>query len=1050
MRGAFRFAWGTTLLLLHVTVLLGFVTVVLLLALSAGFERSRLRSLIESSLERVLAGSEGGGLRVRVGALEGPLYPEFWLRDVMLSDGAATVLQISQLHVHFDLRSLFGRRLLILDALRVRGLETALERDSAGHWTWTGFGATAPKGVPGTPSFAWPALPVEIQLRSLAVEEGRITLRSAPQLSPTALVVRANLLARDIVLPRMGRPPWPGSADLKLDLETGLVEGRTLEGGELALRLDGSFLRLDSSHLESRFGRARIEGQADLAAWFDPLQAGSLAIKASWESLDCAVLFQRPELAGKVSGRLELEGTHLVDTPLSASRFRAMLAVSRSELAGVRIEAADFQGSYDAGRWELAAASLRASGVRIQGSGRGDLDRFQRFDLDASADDLSRTAILLGFQPEELAGRAQLSAKLSGEFSRPQGRVDLVADGLRVRNKNLGGARAQIVARGDGRIRVDSLAWEATPWRLVNDGPMELRLEQGGLTFERARFELPGHGSGSVAGRLEPGALHGVRLELQGLAVRELAAQLWDKVPLAGVLGLSVRADGPLSRPSLSGSATWDAPRIDQFEAKEVSLDFGAAPPEAMASVRITLTGGETLTGTFSTAYEDAFDPLRALEQPATRATLRGRALDLALADPWLNDPVRDLRGSASFELALQGGLPEPEISGELTIQDGSFGVPMLGRRLGPLEARIKVEPEALQIETASLAGGRGSASLSGKIALRGVRLGAADLRLVLAGFEVRREPDFTGRLDGSIQIEGPPEGLGIRGKVVLNEGRLQLASRRDPLFREIRVRQLSAAPTTSIREGLPAKLGVFEKSSVDLRLEVPRDTWIVGQGAHVEIEGAIEAHKTPSQPLLALGGIDVVQGRYRLQGRMFQIQEGHAVFSGRASLDPALDVLAKTQVRDVKIFARIAGTASAPTLRLESDPAYPQNDVLALLLFGRTSDSLAQPEAAALPSFVAGAAGGALLNQIGEAVGPGHLPLDTLSVGPAATGSGTSVGVGRYLTRDIYLHYDHDVGESQTGRVRVDWRLTKRFSLESRTSSDGNASADLIWTYDY
>jgi len=852
------------------------------------------------------------------------------------------------------------------------------------------------------------------------------------------------------VLPRLGPPPWPGAADLELDVEPGLVEGRTLEGGHLALRLDGSFLRLDSAHLESRFGRAWIEGQADLAAWFDPSQAGSLALTASWESLDCGVLFQRPELASKLTGRLQLEGTHLVGTPLSASRFRAMLALSRSELAGVRIEAADLQGSYDAGRWELAAASLRGEGVRIQGIGRGDLERLQRFDLDASADDLSRTAILLGFEPRELAGRAQLSARLSGEFSRPQGRVEWVADGLHVRDVNLGEARALIVARGNGRIQVESLAVGATPWRVVNDGPVDLRLERGSLTFERARFECPGRGRGLVAGRVESGALHGVRLELQGVSIPELAPLLWDHVTLSGVLSLSVRADGPLSQPTLSGSATWDAPRIDRFEARQVSLDFGVAPPQANASVRVSLTEGEILSGSFSTTYEDAFDPLHALERPATRATLRGRALDLALADPWLPDLVRELQGSASLELELHGGLPEPEVSGELTIQDGSFGVPVLGRRLGPLEARIRVEPGALQIEKASLAGGRGSANLSGKLALSGVQLGAADLRLVLAGFEVRREPDLTGRLDGSIRIEGPPDGFGIRGKVVLNEGRLQLASQRNPLFREIQVRQLAAAPTTSIREGLPTKLGVFEKSTVDLRLEVPRDTWIVGQGAHVEIEGAIEAHKTPSQPLLALGGIDVVQGSYRLQGRMFQIQEGHAVFSGRPNLDPALDVLAKTQVSDVKIFARIGGTASAPTLHLESDPAYPQSDVLALLLFGRTSDSLAQPEAAALPSFVAEAAGGALLNQIGEAVGPEHLPLDTFSVGPAQTGSGTSVGVGRYLMRDIYLHYDHDIGGSQTGRVRVDWRLTKQFTLESRTSSDGNSSADLIWTYDY
>jgi hypothetical protein len=63
----------------------------------------------------------------------------------------------------------------------------------------------------------------------------------------------------------------------------------------------------------------------------------------------------------------------------------------------------------------------------------------------------------------------------------------------------------------------------------------------------------------------------------------------------------------------------------------------------------------------------------------------------------------------------------------------------------------------------------------------------------------VQREQDLTGRLDGSLKIEGPPEGLAVRGKVVLNEGRLRLTSQRNPLFREIQVRQIATAPTTSL-----------------------------------------------------------------------------------------------------------------------------------------------------------------------------------------------------------------------------------------------------------
>jgi len=428
---------------------------------------------------------------------------------------------------------------------------------------------------------------------------------------------------------------------------------------------------------------------------------------------------------------------------------------------------------------------------------------------------------------------------------------------------------------------------------------------------------------------------------------------------------------------------------------------------------------------------------------------LHAADLDLAIAAPWLPSLVRGVSGSAAFDVELRGGRLEPEISGQLTVASATFDVPTLGQKLGPLEAKIRLEDHAVSIDTLSLAGGRGAAKLSGMLELAGTTPVAADLTLDFLGFEVRHRQDLTGQLDGSLRIEGPLHGIGVRGTVALNDGRIRLTDQRSPLVREIRVTQMQNAPTTSIREGEPAKLDLFDNATLDVRLQVPRDTWIVGQGAHVEIEGVIEAHKRPRQPVLALGGLDVVQGNYRLQGRMFQIEQGHALFSGRTDFDPVLDALATTRVNDVKILATVGGTASAPTLRLESDPPHTQNDVLALLLFGRTSDSLAQPEASGLSSFAAAAAGSALLNQIGGAAGP-HLPVDAFTVGAADQSSGTTIGAGRYVTQDVYVHYDHDIGGSSGGRIRVDWRLTKQFSVESRTSSDGNASADLIWTYDY
>lgn len=86
---------------------------------------------------------------------------------------------------------------------------------------------------------------------------------------------------------------------------------------------------------------------------------------------------------------------------------------------------------------------------------------------------------------------------------------------------------------------------------------------------------------------------------------------------------------------------------------------------------------------------------------------------------------------------------------------------------------------------------------------------------------------------------------------------------------------------------------------------------------------------------------------------------------------------------------------------------------------------------------------------QIGSAVP--FLPVENFVVTASEEGDSTAIGVGHYLTQDVYVQHDSAAnGSSEASRMRLDWRLSRRWSVESRVSSDGNSSADLIWTWDY
>jgi hypothetical protein len=92
----------------------------LLVALSRGFQRERLRQELEVAASGVL------GAPVRIASLEGTLWPEAIARGVSLGPAAAPLAEIDEILLVFDRFDPLARR-LVLSQARVRGLDVALD-----------------------------------------------------------------------------------------------------------------------------------------------------------------------------------------------------------------------------------------------------------------------------------------------------------------------------------------------------------------------------------------------------------------------------------------------------------------------------------------------------------------------------------------------------------------------------------------------------------------------------------------------------------------------------------------------------------------------------------------------------------------------------------------------------------------------------------------------------------------------------------------------------------------------------------------------------------
>ncbi len=76
-------------------------------------------------------------------------------------------------------------------------------------------------------------------------------------------------------------------------------------------------------------------------------------------------------------------------------------------------------------------------------------------------------------------------------------------------------------------------------------------------------------------------------------------------------------------------------------------------------------------------------------------------------------------------------------------------------------------------------------------------------------------------------------------------------------------------------------------------------------------------------------------------------------------------------------------------------------------------------------------------------------LPVDSVALEPG------QIRAGKYLSDKVYVDYVHrnspnpELGEN-TNEVRVDYQLSRRWTLESRYGDANSGSASVIWSKDY
>lgn len=462
---------------------------------------------------------------------------------------------------------------------------------------------------------------------------------------------------------------------------------------------------------------------------------------------------------------------------------------------------------------------------------------------------------------------------------------------------------------------------------------------------------------------------------------------------------------------------------------------------QSVAGARVDLAGegpggiAATLKGSVAPGFDRA------------DLAIKGRA-QAALANAFIGP--RALSGEVGFDLRLNGPVALRSLTGRLSLNRGRLADPSLPFAFEDIVAGAALSGGQAKVDLSLPVSSGGSLAVSGTIGLAepySAALGVGIQSVTL------RDPDlYETTLGGNLTIAGPlAGGARIEGNIVLDQTELRVPSTGFggagglPDLRH--AREPGDVRATRARAGLLAEAAKAGRSAgvsygLDVTISAPKRVFIRGRGLDAELGGELRLLGSTANVQPA-GAFNLIRGRLDILGKRLELSE--ALLQMEGELVPFVRILASTENDGITSSVLIEGPANDPKVSFTSAPELPEEEVLAMLLFGQGLQNLSPLQALQLANAVAtlaGRGGVGMVSRLRQGFG-----LDNLDVKTTAEG-GTQVTAGKYLTEKVYseITVDQD-GKSQ---VHLNLDVTDSITLRGRVSSDGETGVGVFLEKDY
>lgn len=435
-------------------------------------------------------------------------------------------------------------------------------------------------------------------------------------------------------------------------------------------------------------------------------------------------------------------------------------------------------------------------------------------------------------------------------------------------------------------------------------------------------------------------------------------------------------------------------------------------------------------------------DPRQA--NPALDADLQLRDLNLARLPVSLPEGLA-VQGRAQGRARLSGTLAEPLLHGDFALSDAAVQMPFYGVDWRPLTLRGRLLGDRADWQGSLADQGGGTATLTGSAGWRPQLV--LQMKLVGSNLGLRYAPWATARVSPDLSLVLRERKLLLRGQVRIPEAAITLRQpqggglKTSSDVRIVRTRdgRVVAGPVQVDATGLPLDMSVGILLGDKIRIS--------GMGLDSGAGGQLLLVQQPGRALTAHGELHLADDAvYEAYGQRLSIRSGRLLFAGPVTR-PDLHLEAVRKVSDATVGVRLTGRAQAPKAELFSDEAMPEDEILSMLVLGRSLGNARAPTAADRQAMALGAAlklGGrtGALERVGQRLG-----ISDFALGTEGDSDKTQVALSGYISPDLFLSFGMGVFEP-TQTLKMRYQLNKRLSLEAMTSLQSAITLFYSWRF--